>query len=299
LGNNRLPEITLSCNNDSQSCNFQFWAGQKESFFCELKNCDFSSKSSVNQNTSMTICSKAICSCIPGQLLCGESGSIDLTEWFDSIEIKLRFTSIEGPTGPAELSCNSVPSDTNQSLFYRKCSFSEKNMNQLISDVFGDPFISLECEMAGECIHDSQMPGYTPAIPPSFSFTAIAVMFAIAISILISLFVLLSCKESEAAGETEPLLSEADKNENEQQLISQHTPCTLTYYNITYAIEHKRRFKRNLSRVVSSQFFSSTNAEEEIGLDFSVNNNSNLDSNRLTILDGVKGVVKPGEVFVI
>jgi len=32
-------------------------------------------------------------------------------------------------------------------------------MNQLITDIFGDPYITLNCA-GGECLHYSQVPGY-------------------------------------------------------------------------------------------------------------------------------------------
>lgn len=32
-------------------------------------------------------------------------------------------------------------------------------MNQLINDIFGDGYITLQCE-GGECLHYSQVPGY-------------------------------------------------------------------------------------------------------------------------------------------
>jgi hypothetical protein len=39
------------------------------------------------------------------------------------------------------------------------CTFQEPNMNDLIDQVFGDPYITLKCE-GGECLHISQVPGY-------------------------------------------------------------------------------------------------------------------------------------------
>lgn len=37
-------------------------------------------------------------------------------------------------------------------------------MNNLINDVFGDRAITLDCE-AGECLHYTQVPGYTKPTP--------------------------------------------------------------------------------------------------------------------------------------
>jgi hypothetical protein len=51
--------------------------------------------------------------------------------------------------GPATFSCKSGAG----------CKFEEPAMNGLIDSIFGDPYITLQCE-GGECLHYSQVPGY-------------------------------------------------------------------------------------------------------------------------------------------
>ncbi len=51
--------------------------------------------------------------------------------------------------GPAKFSCKTGAG----------CKFEEPAMNDLINSIFGDTYITLECE-GGECIHYSQVPGY-------------------------------------------------------------------------------------------------------------------------------------------
>jgi hypothetical protein len=51
--------------------------------------------------------------------------------------------------GPAKFSCKSNSG----------CQFEEKAMNELITQVFGDPYITLEC-FGGECLPGSLVPGY-------------------------------------------------------------------------------------------------------------------------------------------
>ena len=58
--------------------------------------------------------------------------------------------------GPAKFSCKSGSG----------CKFEEPAMNDLIDQIFGDAYITLECE-GGECLHYSQVPGY---IVCSFAF---------------------------------------------------------------------------------------------------------------------------------
>lgn len=64
--------------------------------------------------------------------------------------------------GPASFSCKSGGG----------CQFEEPAMNVLITQVFGDGYITLECD-GGECLHYSQVPGYvvsTNRIVSAFSF---------------------------------------------------------------------------------------------------------------------------------
>ena len=51
--------------------------------------------------------------------------------------------------GPATFSCKSG----------KDCKFEEPAMNDLINSIFGDTYITLQCQ-GGECLHFSQVPGY-------------------------------------------------------------------------------------------------------------------------------------------
>lgn len=50
--------------------------------------------------------------------------------------------------GPATFKCTGA-----------QCKFEEPAMNDLINDIFADPYITLDCN-GGECLHYSQVPGY-------------------------------------------------------------------------------------------------------------------------------------------
>ncbi|KAE8212109.1 hypothetical protein CF327_g4215 [Tilletia walkeri] len=164
----RPPQVTFSCDKDDRECNFQFWIGGQESFYCALSDCDENTQQSLTMSsagvlTTKYMCGKVQCKCVPGRMLCGENGSIDIHEFLDE-EIK----------GPGSMTCKSKPSspgllssgsknDTQNLPPARDCRFEEPAMNDLISSVFGDPSISLSCS-SGECMHFSQVPGY--AHPP-------------------------------------------------------------------------------------------------------------------------------------
>ena len=55
--------------------------------------------------------------------------------------------------GPGSFSCKTG----------KGCRFEEPAMNELINSIFGDSYITLECE-GGECLHYSQVPGYVVRI---------------------------------------------------------------------------------------------------------------------------------------
>lgn len=56
-------------------------------------------------------------------------------------------------------------------------------MNQLINDIFGDKSITLDCD-SGECLHYTQVPGYSP-MPPSSHARMIALSVALSVAMLI------------------------------------------------------------------------------------------------------------------
>lgn len=118
----------------------------------------------VDANETNYHCEKINCACIPGRFLCGEDGSVS-----ESGSVRSRYQSSLTPPdidefldqevrGPGSFSCTSG----------KGCKFSEPAMNNLINDVFGDPAIFLDCD-SGECLHRSQVPGYTRPAPPDNS----------------------------------------------------------------------------------------------------------------------------------
>jgi hypothetical protein len=72
----RPPQVTFSCDKPSSTCNFQFWIGQQESFYCALDTCNTELRHSYDTNITQYDCQHVKCSCIPGRMLCGEAGSV-------------------------------------------------------------------------------------------------------------------------------------------------------------------------------------------------------------------------------
>jgi ABC-type multidrug transport system ATPase subunit/ABC-type multidrug transport system permease subunit len=135
--NGKKPQATFSCDRANALCDFQFWIDERELFYCDLQQCDFGYN--LRANTTHYACLQVACQCLPGRMLCGESGLIDISEFLT-----------ETIRGPGDFSCD-VARGT--------CRFSEPAMNDLIELVFGDPHITLACA-SGECLHRLQIPGY-------------------------------------------------------------------------------------------------------------------------------------------
>jgi hypothetical protein len=103
----------LGCEKGTDSCHFEFWAGEVESFFCKLDECNFKHTIGEQKNLTDVFCPKVQCKCFPGRLLCGEGNTLDLTEWFGSEE---------GPKGPGKFQCDETLDENG--VIERSCFFS-------------------------------------------------------------------------------------------------------------------------------------------------------------------------------
>ncbi|RKP01830.1 hypothetical protein CXG81DRAFT_11477 [Caulochytrium protostelioides] len=154
LGPDQLPQATMQCHRDDAACQFQFWIGGVQSFACRTSDCTFISDSRYDQNITKAVCSSIQCDCVPGRMLCDPHG-VDLSDWFSDDE--------EGPTGPGQIQCEEERDDRGHVA--QRCRFEEPHMNQLIQQLFGEAAIELHCQ-SSECLHYSEIPGYTP---PSYA----------------------------------------------------------------------------------------------------------------------------------
>ncbi|KAG8980991.1 hypothetical protein FRC05_003890 [Tulasnella sp. 425] len=209
----RPPQVTFACDRPSETCNFQFWIGQKESFYCALDTCTTALKHSYDYNITQYDCQNIKCSCIPGRMLCGEEGSVDIGDFLTE-EIK----------GPAQFTCK-----TGQG-----CQFEEPAMNQLINDIFGDNAITLKCD-GGECLHYTQVPGYVRPERPDNSLmvglsAALAGLFFIIASATFW-YIGQAAKHPEGFGQIRLPADEA------QRLMTDHVPARLHFSNLSYTLQ--------------------------------------------------------------
>lgn len=213
----KIPQATFSCNRTAENCDFQFWIDQKESFFCSLDQCklDYNLKT----NTTHYNCEKVSCECLPDRMLCGEAGSIDISEFLT-----------ETIRGPGDFTC-----DVNE----KSCRFSEPSMNDLISSVFGDPFITLQCA-SGECVHKSEIPGYD--LPDHSKLTWGNLLLILSVGLVCSMVVVTSIYNINKS----PLFKSSDMDYDsfdvDSSALNQNfVPTVLSFENVSFTVKSGQR----------------------------------------------------------
>ncbi|KAJ7234181.1 hypothetical protein B0H12DRAFT_1143058 [Mycena haematopus] len=209
VGADRAVQVTFSCDAPDKTCSFQFWVAEVESFYCALDQCQSSNTPEYNTNVTTYACEHIKCSCIPGRFICGEDGSVNIDDFLKE-EIK----------GPATFSCRDSA-----------CKFEEPAMNDLITDIFADPYITLDCT-GGECLHFSQVPGYIrPPKPDNTRWLALSAAGA-GLTVLITSAVLWYAGRA-SGGEFGSIRLPDDE---QARLMNDHVPATLHFSNLSYTL---------------------------------------------------------------
>ncbi|KAJ1980388.1 (ABC) transporter [Dimargaris verticillata] len=212
---NEPPQVTFSCHRDSATCSFQFWIKELESFSCQLHDCAFSEERTYHNNQTLYQCNQVQCECMAGRKLCGEDGSIDITDFLKE-EIQ----------GPASFECNSG----------QGCRFEEPAMNDLIRMVFGDSYITLQCD-SGECLHYSEVPGFERPIKPSnvlLIIVSVGAGIAFVVAVGFGLFYLAKARPGFGSGYM--ALPSDHVDDERDKLMAQHVHTTLSFQGIGYGI---------------------------------------------------------------
>ncbi|KAF9533977.1 hypothetical protein CPB83DRAFT_873410 [Crepidotus variabilis] len=227
--NNNNAQSTTSTSstpsNNTATCAFQFYTAQIESFYCSLSSCSSTRTVGYEKNETRYACEKIKCQCVPGRFICGEDGSVDIGEFLTE-EIR----------GPASFSCessgkgkgNGTAESAGGSM--SKCKFEEPAMNNLINDIFGEPYISLECA-GGECLREDMVPGYVrPPKPDNTLWVAVSV--GIALGVVLGIFLILWYASTSPST---PSTIRLPPNES-YKLMSEHIPASLHFTDISYAL---------------------------------------------------------------
>ncbi|KAF7189662.1 ABC transporter G family member, partial [Pseudocercospora fuligena] len=220
----KKPQATFSCNAERAECNFQFWVDQRESFYCGLDTCSWEAQASENRNTTKYKCENIKCKCVPGRMLCGENGSIDIGDFLEE-EIK----------GPAEFRSTSTdggsPDDGS--------AFSEPGMNGLISSVFGDRSIFLKCH-SGECLYKNEVPGYQRPIKTINTPLIAGVISGVALFIVAVVLLIFFLNRRFAGRKWGYIHLSEDEEEENARLLADHKPAALLFENISYNLKGKQ-----------------------------------------------------------
>lgn len=217
----RKPQITFSCNAKDATCNFQFWIGKEESFYCGLDTCSFGYKNEYDKNTTDYKCEHIQCACIPGRMLCGEDGSVNIDD-FLAEEIK----------GPASLvAVNYIGASSKD-----QTKFEEPQMNNLIKTIFGDDFITLKCD-PGECLYRTDVPGYTRPVK-QINTPLIAGVIA-GCALFVVLVIVLIWYLSRRNFKYGPIHLFDDSDEDMAQMMAAHKPASLQFEDVSYQLNGK------------------------------------------------------------
>ncbi|RMZ87504.1 hypothetical protein DV736_g5264, partial [Chaetothyriales sp. CBS 134916] len=219
----RIPQVTFSCNAAEETCNFQFWVDQKESFYCALDSCTWSAQSSNLRNTTKYECEKIRCSCVPDRFLCGETGSIDISDFLTE--------SIRGPASFSELRTKGGSAKDGSR-------FEEPQMNELISSVFGDEAIFLQCR-SGECLYETEVPGYQQPTK-EFNEPVMAAVIASCALLIVAIALASWYLARRAAYKRWGAIRVAEGMEDDAaRLMVNHKPMALQFESISYHLKGK------------------------------------------------------------
>lgn len=294
--NGKIPEITYSCDSKTGKCDFQFWIEKLESFYCGLWDCESKLESSPTSNKTDITCNKMKCGCYPNRPLCDPNG-MDLSEWFASDDDEEG-----GPSGPGNLSC--VEHFNADGKANRICTFSEPHMNKLISGVFGDDTITLNCPLSGECLPRSAVPNFGNGdgngdgndddgnISKRYSTLAVIIMCTSAIAGLVGIVsaVIYSARSNAAPVDISRLDSILEDEEIINSPLNDMKSTSLSFHSIGYHIPNKS--SNNFFERVKTKLKPKDDEESPLL-------KNTPDTDRLTILESVNGYAGPGEVLAI
>ncbi|KAH6885968.1 hypothetical protein B0T10DRAFT_563950 [Thelonectria olida] len=218
LGKQR-PEVTFTCKREEAVCDFQFWVDAVESFYCHLSDCDSSASFGETKNTTSYKCNKISCSCIPGRMLCGKDGSIDLGDFLDQ--------SIQGP---GRFECTQKRGGAHD------CAFREPEMDALILALIGDSSILLDCR-AGECLYQTEVPGYHRPVK-KINTPLIAGVIAACSLFLVGVIILTWYLSRRKLAHGAIYLDDSD--DESTKLMADHKPAALFFENVSYSLNGKQ-----------------------------------------------------------
>ncbi|KAF1913746.1 hypothetical protein BDU57DRAFT_520742 [Ampelomyces quisqualis] len=217
----KKPQATFSCNKETAECNFQFWVDQRESFYCGLDTCTDEWTAESDRNITRYRCENIQCACIPDRMLCGEAGSIDIGDFLrESIKGPAEFRSISGGKDSGSV-------------------FSEPAMNDLISSIFGDESIFLQCD-TGECLYQTEVPGYERPVKKINTPLIAGVIASVALFIVAVVLVVWYLTHRAERRHYGAIHLSDDEEDQNAKLLADHKPAALMFENVSYNLNGKQ-----------------------------------------------------------
>ncbi|KAJ3230565.1 hypothetical protein HDU78_008222 [Chytriomyces hyalinus] len=102
-----------------------------------MSNCAFTRKEVHDRNSSVIACEHLDCKRLSGKILCGEPGSIDLSDWMKDPE--------EGPTEPAAVTCD----EGYAGAINHSCRLQEPRLTTLVRLISKEDYFALPALVIG------------------------------------------------------------------------------------------------------------------------------------------------------
>jgi ABC-type multidrug transport system ATPase subunit/ABC-type multidrug transport system permease subunit len=184
-----------------------------------LDTCESSTDNDYSQNSTHYECKNIECKCIPDRMLCGENGSVDITDFLDEL---IR--------GPATFSCLQQNGGKNE------CKFKEPEMDKLIQQMFGDNSIFIDCQ-AGECLYETEVPGFERPVK-RINTPLIAGVIA-GCSLFVVAVILTVWYLSRRQFKHGPIHLD-DSDDEGLKLMTDHKPASLYFEKVSYSLNGKQ-----------------------------------------------------------
>ncbi|KAM5445242.1 FAD-dependent urate hydroxylase [Microsporum audouinii] len=212
----KKPQVTFSCKEEDKTCNFQFWVDQLESFYCSLDKCKWNMEITPNQNTTTYECQNIKCGCVPDRMLCEKTG-VSLEPLFGQL------------TGPAKFTSTSTQGGSSKD----GSAFSEPVIDKVITDIFGDKSILLDC-WSSECLYKTAVPGYKPPVKVINTPLIAGIIAGCSLFIVGVILLIWYLSRRKVYNQYSSLADDSD--DEGSKLMADHKPAALQFENIAYYI---------------------------------------------------------------
>lgn len=169
-----------------------------------------------NQNITTYQCDNIKCGCVPDRMLCETTG-VSLEPLFGQLTGPAKFTSTSTKGGS--------PKDGS--------AFSEPVIDKVISDLFGDKSILLDC-YSSECLYKTAVPGYKPPVKVINTPLIAGVIAGCSLFIVGVILLIWYLSRRKAYNQYHSLADDSD--DEGAKLMADHKPASLQFENIAYYI---------------------------------------------------------------